>query len=74
MDCLQNFLLLFVPLLTAPIVTNSCIFAEIYFIFLKKCASSNQGFFASINKILFLEEDWALGQFLWSFEIFLGAS
>ena len=51
MDCLQNFLLLFVPLLTAPIVTNSCIFAEIYFIFLKKCASSNQGFFASINKI-----------------------
>ena len=35
-DCLQNFLLLFMSLLIAPIVKNSHIWARIYFIFLKK--------------------------------------
>ena len=33
--CLQNFLLLFVSLLTAAIIKNSHIYARIYFIFLK---------------------------------------
>ena len=32
-NCLQNFLLLFIFLLTAPMVKNSHIFAGIYFIF-----------------------------------------
>ena len=35
-DCLQNFLLLYMSLLTALIVKNSHILARIYFIFLKK--------------------------------------
>ena len=35
-DCLQNFLLLFVSLLTAPIAKNIHILTGIYFIFLKK--------------------------------------
>ena len=34
--CLQNFLLLFMSLLAAPIVKNSNILAGIYFIFLKQ--------------------------------------
>ena len=34
-DCLQNFILLFMPLLTTPVVNNSHIKARIYFIFLK---------------------------------------
>ena len=34
-ECLQNFLLLFMPSLTAEIVKNSHILAGIYFIFLK---------------------------------------
>ena len=34
-DYLQNFLLLFMFLLTAPIVTNSHILARIYFAFVK---------------------------------------
>ena len=36
-DYLQNFLLLFLSLLTAPIVKNSHTLAGIYLIFLKKC-------------------------------------
>ena len=40
-DCLQNFLLLFMSLLTALIVKNSHIFQGIYFIFLKKHTRSN---------------------------------
>ena len=39
--CLQNFLLLFMPLLTAPIVKNSHILTEVYFIFLKKRPGAN---------------------------------
>ena len=34
-DCLENFLLLFISLLTAPVVKNNHILAGIYFIFLK---------------------------------------
>ena len=34
-DCLQNFLLLFMSLLTAKFVKNSHIWARVYFIFLK---------------------------------------
>ena len=34
-DCLQTFILLFMFLLTAPIVKNSNILTGIYFIFLK---------------------------------------
>ena len=40
-DCLQNLLLLFMSLLTAPIVKNSHIYTRIYFIFLKKCPKTN---------------------------------
>ena len=39
--CLQNFILLFMSLLTAPIVKNSHILAGIYFIFPKKCPRRN---------------------------------
>ena len=35
-DCLRNFLLLFISLLTASIVRNSHLLAGIYFIFLKE--------------------------------------
>ena len=35
-DCLKNFLLLFMSLLTDQIAKNSHIFDRIYFIFLKK--------------------------------------
>ena len=40
-DCLPNFLLLFMSLLTIPIVKNSHILAGIYFIFLKKYPKPN---------------------------------
>ena len=44
-DCLQNFILLFIPLLTAFVVKNSHILAGIYFIFLKNGPIPNlQGF------------------------------
>ena len=39
--CLQNFILLFMSLLTAPFVKNSHIFAGIYFIFRKQRARPN---------------------------------
>ena len=39
-DCLQNFLL-FLSLLTAPIVKNSYILDGIYFVFLKRRPSPN---------------------------------
>ena len=35
-DCLQNFIILFISFLTALIVENSLLFAEIFFVFLKK--------------------------------------
>ena len=35
-DCMQNFLLIFMSLLTAGIVKNSHVLAGIYFIFQKK--------------------------------------
>ena len=35
-DCLQNFILLFIPLLTTLIVKNSLILAGIFFVFLQK--------------------------------------
>ena len=40
-DCLQNFLFLFVSLLTASVVKNSHILAVIYFIFLNKRSGPN---------------------------------
>ena len=40
-DCLQNFLFLFISLLTAPIVKNKCILAGIFFLFLKKQHKQN---------------------------------
>ena len=43
-DCLQNFLLLFMSLLTALIVENSQILAEIYFIFLNMLKVLNTKF------------------------------
>ena len=47
--CLQNFLLLFIPLLTALIVKNSNILADIYFIFRQKHRRLNlEGFHSQI--------------------------
>ena len=40
-DCLQDFLLFFMSLLTAPIFQNSHILAVIYFIFLTKRPGPN---------------------------------
>ena len=40
-NCLQNFLLLFMSLLTAKFVKNSHIWARIYFIFLKNVLKQN---------------------------------
>ena len=40
-NCLQNFLLLFMSLLTAKSVKNSHIWARIYFIFLKNVLKQN---------------------------------
>ena len=40
-DCLQDFRLLFMSLLTALIIKDSHILARVYFIFLKKCHGPN---------------------------------
>ena len=44
-DCLQSFLLLFMSLLTAPIVKNSHIYTRVYFIFLKTVLKQTWTFF-----------------------------
>ena len=43
-DCMQNFLLLSMSLLTAPIVENAYTLTETYFIFLKKRPRPNLKF------------------------------
>ena len=44
-DCVQNFLLLFMSLLTPPIVKNSHIQTEIYFIFLQNVLKQTRKLF-----------------------------
>ena len=41
-DCLKNFILLFMSLLTAPVVKNSYIYARIYLIFIKSSSAKFQ--------------------------------
>ena len=55
-DCLKNFILLFMSLLTAPVVKNSYIYAIIYLIFIKnvlKNSSSAKKFFKSLPVLNF---------------------
>ena len=47
-DCLQNFLLSYMPLLAAKFVKNSCIYSRTYFIFLKNVKLETLLFILSI--------------------------
>ena len=44
-DCLQNLVLHFIPIITSPIVKNSHILANSYFVFLKKRLKTDLKFF-----------------------------
>ena len=56
-DCLQNFRLHFMSLLTVPVVKNSHILARIYFIFLKERPKPN-------SKVL-QWKIWTLVEIVW---------
>ena len=50
-DCLQNFILLLMSLLTASVVKNSQIMAEIYLYFLKSCQIPNLKIWTSMKRL-----------------------